>query len=137
MTFEPLETLGTHPNAWLVDENTADITRAPLPQRAIALPTATKTLKLDLSKAALLVVDMQNDFCHPDGWLAQIGVDYYTGSKCDRIFCDQGESGAKGSRPEWDNCLDHLRKGDTLVIWKLDRASHSTKHLIELAEELK
>ncbi len=56
---------------------------------------------------------------------------------CDRIFCDQGESGAKASRPEWDNCLDHLRKGDTLVIWKLDRASRSTKHLIELAEDLK
>ena len=55
---------------------------------------------------------------------------------CDRIFCDQGESGAKGSRPEWDNCLDHLRKGDTLVTWKLDRASRSTKHLIELAEDL-
>ncbi|MEL7071685.1 MAG: recombinase family protein [Cyanobacteria bacterium J06581_3] len=50
---------------------------------------------------------------------------------CDRIFCDQGESGAKASRPEWDNCLDHLRKGDTLVIWKLDRASRSTKHLRE------
>ena len=54
---------------------------------------------------------------------------------CDRIFCDQGESGAKDSRPEWDNCLDHLRKRDTLVIWKLDRASRSTKHLIELAED--
>ena len=48
-----------------------------------------------------------------------------------------GESGAKASRPEWDNCLDHLRKGDTLVIWRLDRASRSTKHLIELAEDLK
>ena len=56
---------------------------------------------------------------------------------CDRIFCDQGESGAKASRPEWDNCLDHLRKGDVLVIWKLDRASRSTKHLIELSEDLK
>ena len=56
---------------------------------------------------------------------------------CDPIFCDQDQSGAKGSRPEWDNCLDHLRKVDTLVIWKLDRASRSTKHLIELAEELK
>ena len=40
---------------------------------------------------------------------------------CDHIFCDQGESGAKDSRPEWNNCLDHLRKGNTLVIWKLDR----------------
>ncbi|MEO0888261.1 MAG: recombinase family protein [Cyanobacteria bacterium J06648_10] len=56
---------------------------------------------------------------------------------CDRIFSDQGESGVKAHRPEWDNCLDHLRKGDTLVIWKLDRASRSTKHLIELAEDLK
>lgn len=55
---------------------------------------------------------------------------------CDRIFCDQGESGAKASRPEWDKCLAHLRKGDTLVIWKLDRASRSTKHLIEFSEEL-
>lgn len=35
------------------------------------------------------------------------------------------------------NCLDHLREGDKLVIWKLDRASRSTKHLIELAEDLK
>lgn len=55
---------------------------------------------------------------------------------CDRIFCDQGKSVAKASRPEWDDCLDHLRKGDMLVIWKLDRASLSTKHLIELAEDL-
>ena len=56
---------------------------------------------------------------------------------CDRIFCDQGKSGAKANRPEWDNCLGHMRKGNTLVIWKLDRASRSTKHLIELAEDLK
>lgn len=74
MASESLEILGTPPNAWLVDNDTADITRSPLPPRAIALPTATKMLKLDLSKAALLVVDMQNDFCHPDGWLAHIGV---------------------------------------------------------------
>ncbi|MGB7485412.1 MAG: recombinase family protein [Phormidesmis sp.] len=56
--------------------------------------------------------------------------------ECDRIFCDKDESGAKDSRPEWDNCLDHLRQGDVLVIWKLDRASRSTKQLIELAEDL-
>ncbi len=30
---------------------------------------------VDLAKAAILVIDMQNDFCHPDGWLAHIGVD--------------------------------------------------------------
>ncbi len=28
-----------------------------------------------MSRTALIVVDIQNDFCHPDGWLASIGVD--------------------------------------------------------------
>lgn len=67
--------LGVPPNAWTVDAQTADITRPPLPPRPIVLPTDTKTLRLDLAKAAVLVIDMQNDFCHPDGWLAHIGVD--------------------------------------------------------------
>lgn len=71
----PLRTLGIPPNAWAVNAEIADITRPPLtPQPAILL-TETKKLHLDLAKAAILVIDMQNDFCHPDGWLAHIGVD--------------------------------------------------------------
>jgi nicotinamidase-related amidase len=72
---QTLRTLGIPPNAWSVDAEIADITRPPLPSRVITLPTDTKTLRLDGSKAAMVVVDMQNDFCHPDGWLAHIGVD--------------------------------------------------------------
>ncbi len=71
----PLHTLGVPPNAWAVDEAIADITRPPLDARSVTLATETKTLRLDLAKAAILVIDMQNDFCHPDGWLAHIGVD--------------------------------------------------------------
>ena len=67
--------LGVPPNAWTVDAQMADITRPPLQPRPIVLPTETKTLRLDLAKAAVVVIDMQNDFCHPDGWLAHIGVD--------------------------------------------------------------
>ncbi|HEY9644287.1 MAG TPA: isochorismatase family cysteine hydrolase [Coleofasciculaceae cyanobacterium] len=70
-----LRSLGVLPNAWAVDAETADITRPPLPPRLIDLSTDTKTVRLDLSKAAILVIDMQNDFCHPDGWLSHIGVD--------------------------------------------------------------
>jgi nicotinamidase-related amidase len=70
-----LRTLGVPPNAWEVDESIADITRPPLEPRIVTLTTETKTLRLDLAKAAMLVIDMQNDFCHPDGWLAHIGVD--------------------------------------------------------------
>lgn len=70
-----LKTLGVPPNAWIVDAEMADLSRPPLPARVITLTTETKVLRLDLAKAAMIVIDMQNDFCHPDGWLAHIGVD--------------------------------------------------------------
>ncbi|MFB2936414.1 cysteine hydrolase family protein [Aerosakkonemataceae cyanobacterium BLCC-F154] len=70
-----LRTLGVAPNAWAVNAEIADITRPPLEPKPVTLTTETKTLRLDLTKTAILVIDMQNDFCHPDGWLAHIGVD--------------------------------------------------------------
>lgn len=70
-----LRTLGVPPTAWYVDATTADLTRPALEPHIVTLATETKTLRLDLAKAALVVIDMQNDFCHPDGWLAHIGVD--------------------------------------------------------------
>ena len=71
----PLNRLGCGANAWMVNEAIADITRPALPPQPITLATETKTLQLDLAKTILIVVDMQNDFCHADGWLAHIGVD--------------------------------------------------------------
>jgi nicotinamidase-related amidase len=71
----PLHPLGTPPNGWSVNGEVADLTRPPVAPRPITLPTDTKQVSLDLNKTACLVVDMQNDFCHPDGWLASIGVD--------------------------------------------------------------
>ncbi len=59
---QPLNPLGTPPNAWHVNADTADITRPPVPPQPITLTTETKTLRLDLAKSALLVIDMQNDF---------------------------------------------------------------------------
>ncbi|MBE9012736.1 isochorismatase family protein [Pseudanabaenaceae cyanobacterium LEGE 13415] len=67
--------LGVPPNAWYVDESIADLTRPAIASQMITLKTATKTLRLDLAKSALIIIDMQNDFCHPDGWLSHIGVD--------------------------------------------------------------
>ncbi|MGW5324362.1 cysteine hydrolase family protein [Rhodococcus pyridinivorans] len=39
------------------------------------LPALPKPITVDLSRAALIVVDMQNDFCAEGGWLHSIGVD--------------------------------------------------------------
>lgn len=56
---------------------------------------------------------------------------------CKRVFTDHGVSGKKMARPGLDKALEHLRKGDSLVIWKLDRLGRSLNHLLEIIEELK
>jgi DNA invertase Pin-like site-specific DNA recombinase len=56
---------------------------------------------------------------------------------CEQIFEDIGISGAKMSRPGLDNALSHLRKGDMLVVWKLDRLGRTIRGLIELVNELR
>ena len=39
---------------------------------------------------------------------------------CERIFREKA-TGGRWNRPELQRLLDHLRKGDVLVVWKLDR----------------
>jgi Resolvase, N terminal domain len=50
--------------------------------------------------------------------------------------CGKRQSGAKAGRQEFDKCLAYLREGDVLVAVKLDRFGRSTKHLIQVAEDL-
>ncbi|ERN40725.1 amidase [Rubidibacter lacunae KORDI 51-2] len=97
-----LRTLGTPPNAWTVDVSSADLTRPPLTPHTIELVADTKRLRLDLAKTALLAIDMQNDFCHPDGWLAHIGVDI---------------APARKPIAPLQKLLPHLRAQDVPIIW--------------------
>jgi DNA invertase Pin-like site-specific DNA recombinase len=55
---------------------------------------------------------------------------------CEEFFSDKA-SGAKANRPGLAKALDYLRKGDCLVVWKLDRLGRNLKHLIEVVEDLK
>jgi DNA invertase Pin-like site-specific DNA recombinase len=54
---------------------------------------------------------------------------------CDRVYKDVG-SGTLRRRPELEACLDYLRSGDTLVVWRLDRLGRGLRHLIELVADL-
>jgi DNA invertase Pin-like site-specific DNA recombinase len=61
--------------------------------------------------------------------------DALSAAGCDRLFTDV-LSGTKASRPGLDDALSHIRKGDTLVVWRLDRLGRSLSHLIETVTQL-
>ncbi|MBD2628506.1 cysteine hydrolase family protein [Trichormus variabilis] len=98
----PVRTLGIAPNAWNVNQDFADITRPQKKPQSVILSTETKTLRLDLAKTAIIIIDMQNDFCHPDGWLAHIGVDV---------------TPARQPIEPLQKLLPQLRAADVPIIW--------------------
>ena len=49
---------------------------------------------------------------------------------CEKIFTDT-VSGTKAERKGLSEALSHLREGDTLVVWRLDRLGRSLRHLID------
>lgn len=49
---------------------------------------------------------------------------------CDRIFTDQDVNGKLTGTPGLNAALDHLRPGDELAVWKLDRLGRTTKKLL-------
>src|SRR2546421_12105761 len=61
--------------------------------------------------------------------------DALTKAGCEQIFTDR-VSGTKASRPGLTEALSHLRSGDTLVVWRLDRLGRSLRHLIDTITDL-
>lgn len=49
---------------------------------------------------------------------------------CERIFQEK-ISGTKKDRPELNKLFEHVRPGDVVMVWKLDRLGRSTINLIE------
>ena len=62
-------------NAWALRDGRVSFVRRPIAPRPLRLDDAApQPVELDLARSALVVVDMQNDFCHPEGWFAQKGL---------------------------------------------------------------
>jgi DNA invertase Pin-like site-specific DNA recombinase len=54
---------------------------------------------------------------------------------CKRIFTDKA-SATKADRPGLTDALSHLRGGDVLVIWKLDRLGRTVKGPVDFVADL-
>jgi DNA invertase Pin-like site-specific DNA recombinase len=57
------------------------------------------------------------------------------GIALEKIYADKA-SGSNINRPEFESCLKALRKGDTLVVWKLDRLGRNMKDLVTIINDL-
>lgn len=62
-------------NQYRVAKDTVDMSRPPAAIQPIKLRALPQNLVVDLGRCALIIVDMQNDFCAPDGWIGQMGID--------------------------------------------------------------
>ncbi len=68
MSNTPLTPLGSHPTqAWQVNDTLCDMTRPQPEPRHVEVPALPQRVALDLNRTAMVVIDMQNDFCHPQG----------------------------------------------------------------------
>jgi len=59
-----------------------------------------------------------------------------TGAGCEKILQEQVSSVDLPNRTRLTEALEHIRKGDTLVVTKLDRLARSVRHLFEITETL-
>jgi DNA invertase Pin-like site-specific DNA recombinase len=73
------------------------------------------------------VSTLEQDIALQSDALKQVG--------CDPIFSDTA-SGATTKRPGLTEALAYVRKGDTLVVWRLDRLGRSLRHLIDVIADL-
>lgn len=89
--------------SWGLSVTHVDLTSGgPPTPRPVALGALPQRLTLDLERTAIIVVDMQNDFCSPGGWLDSIGVDV---------------TGASAAAAHLADILPPLRAVGVPVIW--------------------
>ena len=65
----------------------------------------------------------------------ELQLDALAAAGCERIFEDRA-SGTRSDRPGLAEALDWMRKGDTLVVWKLDRLGRSLPQLVATVRQL-
>jgi nicotinamidase-related amidase len=61
---------------WLVNPEHVDMSAPLAPPRPLTFNASPQNVTLDLERSALIVIDMQNDFCAKGGWVDHLGLDY-------------------------------------------------------------
>ncbi len=97
-----MKRIGPPRNSWGAQSDLVSLTRVEIPTRNVEFQAKPQNLQIDLSSCALMIIDMQNDFCSPRGWLASIGVSV---DEPNSIIESVGQ------------VADALRNNDVPIIW--------------------
>lgn len=107
-------------NSYRVSETTVDMRRRETVSRPVELSAQPQDLIIDLARTALIIVDMQNDFCGEEGWISSMGIDF---------------SAARDRVEPINRVADAMRRFGAPVLWlnwgvRHDRANlmPSTQH---------
>jgi len=73
--------------------------------------------------------------CPANDQTLNLQLDALKQAKCEQVHTDTA-SGSLADRPGLAQALSHLREGDTLVVWRLDRLGRSLRDLIDRITEL-
>jgi nicotinamidase-related amidase len=69
--------LGGSPQThWLAGVDHVDMTPPLPPARPLRIASTPQQVTFDLNRAALMIIDMQNDFCTQGGWVDHLGADF-------------------------------------------------------------
>lgn len=89
-------------NAWTVGDSHISLVRRALEPKPLRIDATPQALEIDIARSAVVVIDMQNDFCHPEGWFAQKGISVKAARKPIPVIARL--------LPEW-------RRGGGTVVW--------------------
>jgi nicotinamidase-related amidase len=101
-SVEVSKPLGRGAFPWRVGRTRVDLAAEPAPVVRIDIRADPQNIAVDLSRAAIIVVDMQNDFCAPGGWVDFLGADL---------------SPERAPITSLQTVIPQLRKGKVPIIW--------------------
>ncbi|MEO8922061.1 MAG: cysteine hydrolase family protein [Caldimonas sp.] len=100
---ERLLKLGSAPaSQWLVSAGHVNMAIEAPPPVPLTIDAEPQRVTMDLSRTAIIVIDMQNDFCAKGGWVDHLGVDY---------------SPDRSPIAPLQALLPELRKANVPVVW--------------------
>ena len=105
-------------NSYRVSETLVDMSRPTPPPRTAQFAAQPQNIAVDLNRTAIVIVDMQNDFCSHGGWFDALGVDV---------------SGIHAIYPNIRRVVDSARASGLPILWvgfgtRPDRANLAPIH---------